>query len=182
MGWTGFTPEWFAQKTGKRPSVGAEHNAPAAAKSVAPLQQVVDAKRTLSGRGAAAAGPLEGAHDAAVAGAALAAGLYPLSALCRGAGLPQPIPEYEFHPTRRWRFDYAWPLHLVALEVEGGLWSKSEQARAAHAKPLAILRDMAKGNAAACLGWRILRVTPDEVRDLSVLPLIADALNFGKDA
>ena len=29
-------------------------------------------------------------------------------------------PEYRFHPTRKWRFDYAWPENKIALEVEGG--------------------------------------------------------------
>ena len=29
---------------------------------------------------------------------------------CYEAGLPVPIPEYRFHPTRKWRFDYAWTI------------------------------------------------------------------------
>lgn len=85
---------------------------------------------------------------------------YPLVGLCKSAGLPVPETEYEFHPTRMWRFDYAWPEHKLALEVDGGIWSANEQAKAAHAKPLAIIRDMEKGNEAVILGWRVLRIQP----------------------
>lgn len=31
------------------------------------------------------------------------------------------IPEYRFHPTRKWRFDFAIPHIKVAIEIEGGL-------------------------------------------------------------
>src|SRR6266446_19672 len=50
--------------------------------------------------------------------------LYPLVQLCIAAGLPEPIPEYRFHNSRGWRFDYAWPNHYIACEVEGGIWMK----------------------------------------------------------
>jgi hypothetical protein len=41
--------------------------------------------------------------------------------LClRAAGLPEPIREYRFAPSRRWRFDFAWPAAMLAVEVEGG--------------------------------------------------------------
>jgi len=28
----------------------------------------------------------------------------------QAAGLPEPIRQHRFHPERRWRFDFAWPL------------------------------------------------------------------------
>ena len=31
----------------------------------------------------------------------------------------KPIREYHFHPTRKFRFDFAWPSKKVALEVHG---------------------------------------------------------------
>ena len=49
--------------------------------------------------------------------------IYPLVTLCRAAGLPEPIPEYKFHPLRRWRADYCWPIHKVIVEIEGGVWT-----------------------------------------------------------
>ena len=40
------------------------------------------------------------------------------------AKLPTPEREYKFHPSRRWRFDFAWPaLYLrIAVEVEGAIF------------------------------------------------------------
>ena len=33
-----------------------------------------------------------------------------------------PEREYRFHPIRRWRFDFAWPDQLIAVEVDGNAW------------------------------------------------------------
>lgn len=33
--------------------------------------------------------------------------------------LPLPSREYLFHPKRKWRFDFAWPQLLLAVEVDG---------------------------------------------------------------
>lgn len=83
---------------------------------------------------------------------------YPLVGLCRAAGLPEPTPEYTFHPVRKWRFDYAWPLALIAVEVEGGVWTQGRHTRGA-----GFLADMEKYNAAVMFGWRVLRFVPDEL-------------------
>src|SRR5690606_12697768 len=42
--------------------------------------------------------------------------------MCEDNGLPRPEREWEFHHTRNWRLDIAWPSadHMLALEVEGG--------------------------------------------------------------
>ncbi len=80
--------------------------------------------------------------------------------LCLAAGYPEPEAEYQFHPTRKWRFDYAWPEIKLALEIDGGLWRKGG---GAHSHPSNIERDMAKSNAAALLGWRILRYAPEDL-------------------
>lgn len=87
--------------------------------------------------------------------------VYPLIGLCRTAGLPVPTPEWKFHPGRAWRFDYAWPLELVALEIEGAIW---KQGGGGHSHPLGIQRDAEKYSEAALLGWRILRVAPEDLR------------------
>lgn len=99
-----------------------------------------------------------------------------LPKLLRQEGLPAPDTEYVFHPTRRWRFDFAWPLHRVALEVEGGIWTKGR-----HVRGVGYLRDMEKYNAAAVLGWRLIRVTPDQRDQLSTVSLIRDALGLTQD-
>jgi len=82
----------------------------------------------------------------------------PFARLCWKYGLPIPAPEFQFHPSRRWRFDYAWPDHKLALEVEGGIWRKGG---GAHSHPLNIERDCEKYSEAALLGWRILRAAPE---------------------
>ena len=64
------------------------------------------------------------------------------------------VKEYRFHPTRKWRFDYAIPSHLIALEVEGGVWTGGRHIRAS-----GFLGDMEKYNNAALLGWRVFRTT-----------------------
>lgn len=94
--------------------------------------------------------------------------IYPLVGLCRAAGLPLPIPEYQFHPVRKWRFDYAFVLRQLAVEIEGGIWTQGR-----HTRGKGFLADMAKYNAATLLGWRILRYTPDQlgqaIHDLRVM-------------
>ena len=70
--------------------------------------------------------------------------------LLRSAGLPPPQLEYRFHSERRWRFDLAWPEYHLAVELDGGEWL----ARGGRHNTDA---DREKLNAAAVLGWRVLR-------------------------
>jgi very-short-patch-repair endonuclease len=56
--------------------------------------------------------------------------------------------EYAFHPTRRWRFDFASPLLKVAVEIEG---------RGRHQTVAGVRADCEKYNSAAALGWRVFR-------------------------
>lgn len=70
-------------------------------------------------------------------------------------GLPAPIPEYRFHPTRRWRFDYAWPDCKFAMEVEGGVYVGGR-----HSRGFGFEKDLEKYEAALELGWIVYRVLP----------------------
>ena len=78
--------------------------------------------------------------------------------LLRSVGLPAPVREHRFHPVRRWRFDYAWIEHKVALEVEGGVWTGGRHTRGA-----GFVGDMEKYNAATVAGWRVVRVVPGKL-------------------
>jgi hypothetical protein len=95
-----------------------------------------------------------------------------LEQLLRDLKLPPPVEEHFFHPKRKWRFDYAWPAHKIALEVEGGIWRKGG---GAHSRPSAIMRDIEKYNSATLLGWKIYRCTPsnlfskETIQDLKTL-------------
>jgi hypothetical protein len=78
--------------------------------------------------------------------------------------LPEPEEEYEFHPVRKWRFDFAWPgpddSWKIAVEVEGGKWTKGR-----HQRPQGFEDDMEKYNTAVNMGWRVFRFTGDMVQD-----------------
>lgn len=103
----------------------------------------------------------------------LKAKTYPLVGLCRAAGLPIPVPEYRFHPTRKWRADYCWVQELLILEVDGGLWVNGRHSRGAGR-----LADMEKLSEAAILGYRVIYSTPTEVANGSVLYRVQRALNI----
>lgn len=79
-------------------------------------------------------------------------------------GIPEPQAEFRFHPTRKWRFDYAWPTakylgRPVAVEIEGGIWTRGR-----HTTGRGYLADLEKYNEAARLGWFVLRFTPTQLR------------------
>ena len=84
-----------------------------------------------------------------------------------------PLPEYEhrFHPTRKWRFDFAWPEYQVACEVEGGTWIGGR-----HNRGLGFQKDCTKYNEAAILGWLVLRVTGQHIESGKALVWIRRAL------
>lgn len=77
---------------------------------------------------------------------------------CEALGMPTPKKEYRFHPPRRWRIDYAWPEHKLAVEIEGGGWIGGR-----HNRPVGFVKDMEKYNALTMDGYRLLRFTPQMV-------------------
>lgn len=85
--------------------------------------------------------------------------------------------EFRFAPPRRWRFDVAFPLRRIAVEIEGGIWTGGR-----HTRGSGFQADMQKYNEAALLGWRVLRVSSDDVRSGSALALIERALRTQDDA
>lgn len=89
----------------------------------------------------------------------------------RAYGLPTPEREYKFHPTRRWRFDFAWPAKMLAVEVDGGAWIRGR-----HSRPEGQMADREKGNAALSEGWRVLRFGAEEVHTGEAALLIASML------
>jgi very-short-patch-repair endonuclease len=85
--------------------------------------------------------------------------------------LPTPQPEYRFDPSRRWRFDRAWLLSKIAVEIEGGTWVKGR-----HSRGSGMRKDAEKYNAATLQGWRVLRFTGDMVKDGSAISVVEQAL------
>lgn len=89
------------------------------------------------------------------------------AASCRARRLPPFEREHVFAKElgRRWRFDFAWPEHHVAAEIEGlvmrPMFDKSGNRQVVtmgrHASPAGIVEDMRKYNSAIVLGWSVLR-------------------------
>ena len=73
-------------------------------------------------------------------------------------GAAAPVSQYQFHPERKWAFDFAWPSHRLAVEIDGGQWLRSG---GRHNRD----SDREKLNAAAILGWRVLRYSGDMLND-----------------
>jgi very-short-patch-repair endonuclease len=94
---------------------------------------------------------------------------------CRTASLPEPAREHRFHPTRRWRFDFAWPERKVAAEIEGGTWAGGR-----HTRGSGFEGDCAKYNAATLAGWRVLRFTSNMVASGEALATVEAVLQAGQ--
>ena len=69
-------------------------------------------------------------------------------------GLPRPEREVRFAPPRRFRFDFAFPEQRVAVELDGGTWTRGR-----HVTGAGFEKDCEKMNLATALGWRVLRFT-----------------------
>ena len=68
--------------------------------------------------------------------------------------------EFRFHPDRRWRFDYACPERMVAVEIEGNIFNYGR-----HNNPMGFLRDCEKYGTATSMGWRVLRFAPPSTKE-----------------
>lgn len=79
--------------------------------------------------------------------------------------------EYRFHPVRKWLFDFAMPEKLVAVECQGGVYIGGR-----HATGTGITKDCEKFSVAASMGWRVMPVTPAQIRSGEALQWIEAAL------
>ncbi len=105
---------------------------------------------------------------------------YPMmEAMCLAHSLPEPVREFKFHPTRNWRFDFAWPktsvldghYYGVALEIDGGAWTRGR-----HTRGKGFIADMEKLNEAQLLEWVVLRCTPADIKSGAAFALLRRAL------
>lgn len=82
--------------------------------------------------------------------------------------IPTPVREYRFHPVRKWRFDFAWPVLKVAVEIDGATFYGGD-----HVRGKGYQRDCIKNNAAQLEGWVVLRADREMVgtNDFGVLVL-----------
>lgn len=90
----------------------------------------------------------------------------------RALGLPEPQREYKFHKTRKWRFDFAYPEKMIAIEIDGGTYSRKSR----HTSPIGYRKDCEKINTATALNWRVFRFDTNMVRTLVAINFMADVL------
>ena len=76
--------------------------------------------------------------------------------LWKVAGGPELVAEHTFHPTRKWRFDFACKSARCAIELDGGAFMVHG---GRHGRGMGMVKDCEKYRAAAYLGWRIWRFT-----------------------
>ena len=91
------------------------------------------------------------------------------------AALPEPEREYRFHPTRRWRFDLAYPDLKIAFECEGGVWSRGR-----HNRGQGFINDCEKYNEAALLGWTVYRLPGSWIESGLALEYVDRALEIAQ--
>lgn len=94
------------------------------------------------------------------------------TAICQSELRIEVVKEYQFHPIRKWRFDYAIPQHKIALEVEGGVFTTGRHTRGA-----GYIGDIEKYNEATRLGWRVVRTVPWELHTHKTVSLLGELIN-----
>jgi very-short-patch-repair endonuclease len=76
--------------------------------------------------------------------------------LWKVANGPELTAEHKFHPTRKWRFDFALVDSRCAIELDGGAFLPFG---GRHGRGMGMVKDCEKYRAAADLNWRIWRFT-----------------------
>lgn len=103
-----------------------------------------------------------------------------LLAILKRAGFPDPVREYEFFPSRKWRFDCAWVDVKIALEFEGAAHTGGR-----HTRGPGYTSDCVKYSRAAICGWIVIRVVAEHIKawlgeDCVAVTLLRDAFNARK--
>lgn len=75
--------------------------------------------------------------------------------------IPNIKKEHVFHPTRKWRFDFALPDKKIAFEYEGIFSGKSR-----HTTISGFSEDCEKYNEAALLDWKVFRFTAKTLKSV----------------
>jgi very-short-patch-repair endonuclease len=80
---------------------------------------------------------------------------------CHLAGLPHPVPQFEVYENRVFlgQVDLAWPEVKLVVEYEG----------AHHFDELQIHSDDARYEALVAAGWRVIRLSSIDLRDLDAV-------------
>ena len=85
--------------------------------------------------------------------------------------LPLPKRQFQAVPGRKWSWDFAWPDHMVLVEIQGGTHSQGR-----HVRPEGYEGDCRKGNNATLLGYRCYSFTGQMVTKGEALEFITKVL------
>lgn len=77
--------------------------------------------------------------------------------------------EVKFNSERKWRFDFAHPASKVAIECEGGVWSRGR-----HTRGGGFVSDARKYAEAQMSGWIVFRLEGRLIRDWKFLQRLAE--------
>ena len=76
--------------------------------------------------------------------------------------------EFRFHPTRKWRADFAHLPSRTLIEIEGGIW-----VRGRHTSPRGFAADAEKYLEATLAGWRVIRLVDDQIKTPVIERIVA---------
>lgn len=89
----------------------------------------------------------------------------------RAESLLEPEREYVFARPRKYRFDFAWPDQLIAVEIQGGVFSKGR-----HVRGKGYEDDCEKFNLAMLMGWHVFQFTGRHIRLQLAVEVVKRAL------
>jgi very-short-patch-repair endonuclease len=92
----------------------------------------------------------------------------------KAAGLSKRVMrEVQFAPPRKWKFDFCFPYAMLAVEVEGGIWTNGRHSRGAGMEG-----DMEKYNEATLRGYSVLRFSVKHIKSGEALAQVERFLNW----
>ena len=91
---------------------------------------------------------------------------------------PNCVPErqYKFHPTRKYRADFAFPQYKVLVEIQGGSYT-----RGAHHTPKGYSQNCLRQIEATILGWRMIYFDTILMKNPNRCVELTEKVVYGRD-
>ena len=125
-----------------------------------PIEEAKRLQARMRGEKPATAAPKRSSHEAA------------FDRQLADADLPAHLIEQQLVPGRKFRTDYCWPAHRVALELDGTV----RRGNGDHQTESGITSDCQKALRLAALGWLPLRITATMVASGEAIELVGRVL------
>lgn len=97
-------------------------------------------------------------------------------------GIPPPKRNYKFHPTRRFKFDFAFLSFRLAIEIDGFAFGKpcrlcKQPINGYHQTISGLISSADKQNLATELGWTVLRYTSSHLGSKAKRLIVVEQVN-----